>query len=313
MPRTIRFEKTIIGLREFLLTVTANPAKTYEFILSDSSAAPAWSSVKDHPALITRSFSAEKNYQREIYFSVTKDYVTPQLNAAVDLRTEPESKYPGFMSPGQQYYVHAYQDGAHLKSSEAISTENYPDALPAAITVESNGLERSPAPESQTPLLVWDSSIRALWGMKMWTKNVDNLALINAAENNGELALHRIEVRSGEILYLPIRSIQIFPSPNACIISPSVFNLMATIPTGDVTLASFLYPPATPYYPSSANRARSVLFHGHSFVNGTAYYDVMGQVETSQDYQRVWSSSNCVIPFGAAPVNPGFALRHITE
>ncbi len=276
-----------------MLTVTANPAGTYEFILSDSSAAPAWNNIKDHPALITRGFSAEKNYQREIYFSVTKDYVTPPHNAAVDLRTEPESKYPGFMSPGQNYYVHAYQDEAHLKSSEAISTENYPDALPAAITTESErGLQ------SSSGIPISDSPLRALWGMDMWTKNIDDAAIIDAADNHkGNVALHRIEVKSGEILYLPIRSIQPLPdNMSACIVPASKLSLKASDTGGSNDGVHLVYPPvAGNSYHADNPEGGSVLFHGHPFQGARrAYYDMMGQIDTTQNYSRAWITSNCV-------------------
>ncbi len=268
-PRTVGFEKTIIGLREFLLTVTANPAGTYEFILSDSSAAPDWTSIKDHPALIKRSFSADKNYQREIYFSVTKDYEPPPHNAVVDLGTEPESKYPGFMSPGQNYYVHAYQNATHLKSSEAITTEAYPGDLPDPIATESErGLHTTPDTPGTPGASISDSPLRALWGMDMWTKNIDDAAIIDAVDNhNGNVALHRIEVKSGELLYLPIRSIQSFPdNTSTCLGPPSNLALRASDTGGDNNVVLLVYPPVAgnSYHPDNPEGG-SVLFHGRPF------------------------------------------------
>ncbi len=305
-PRTVRFEKTIIGLREFLLTVTANSAGTYEFILSNSSAAPAWSSVKDHPALITRSFSADKNYQREIYFSVTKDYEPPPHNAAVDLGTEPESKYPGFMSPGQQYYVHAYQNATHLKSSGAITTADYPDVLPAAITTESERGLRSTSGAS-----ILDSPLRALWGMKMWTKNIDDAAIIDAADNHGnKVALRRIEVGSGEILYLPIRSIQnLLDNTNNCTFGlVDKLFLRTGFNTGaEDSVVRLVYPPVAgnSYHPDNPEGDRSVLFHGHF---QRPYYDMMAQIDTTQNYSRAWITSNCSAAGRNHILAPSFTL-----
>ncbi len=289
-----------------MLTVTANPAGTYEFILSDSSAAPAWSSVKDHPALIKRSFSADKNYQREIYFSVTKDYEPPPHNAAVDLRTEPEHKYPGFMSPGQQYYVHAYQNGAHLKSSEAISTENYPNTLPPAITTESErGLQ------SSSGIPISDSPLRALWGMDMWTKNIDDTGIIDAADNHdNKVELRRIEVGSGEILYLPIRSIQtLLDNTNKC--SFGVVNallLRAKSNTGPhENVVRLVFPPkaGNSYHADNPDGDHSVLFYGHF---QRPYYDMMGQIDTTQNYSRAWITSSCFTTGVSHILAPSFTL-----
>ncbi len=210
------------------------------------------------------------------------------------------------MSPGQQYYVHAYQNGAHLKSSEAISTENYPDALPAAITTESEkGLQ------SSSGIPISDSPLRALWGMKMWTQNIDDAAIIDAGENknSGNIALHRIEVRSGEILYLPIRSIQFLPDTNTCAFSGFVNKLF--LRTRDDTEADndvvhLVYPPkaGASYHVDNPDGDRSVLFHGHF---QRPYYDMMGQIDTTQNYNRASITSDC----GATANNilaPSFTL-----
>ncbi len=235
--------------------------------------------------------------------------MTPPHNAAVDLRTEPESKYPGFMSPGQQYYVHAYQNATHLKSSGAITTADYPDALPAAITTEESGLRATPDTPGTPGAPISDSPLRALWGMDMWTKNIDDAAIIDAADNhNGNVALHRIEVKSGELLYLPIRSIQPFPDTNACTLSAvNKFLLRIGLDTGAVNdVVHLVYPPVEgdSYHADNPDGDRSVLFHGRF---QRAYYDMMGQIDTTENYSRAWIISNCV-PTANLILKPSFTL-----
>ncbi len=259
--------------------------------------------------MIKRGFSAEKNHQREIYFSVTKDYVAPPHNAAVDLRTEPEHKYPGFMSPGQQYYVHAYQNGTHLKSSEAITTADYPDALPAAITTESEkGLQ------SSSGIPISDSPLRALWGMDMWTQNINDAAIIDAADNHKRrVTLHRIEVRRGEILYLPVRSIQPLPdNTSACVAPASKLALRTGFNTkiDDNDVVHLVYPPVAgnSYHPDNPEGV-SVLFHGHPFQGARqAYYDMMGQIDTTQNYSWAQIISNCAPHMDYFILGPSFTL-----
>ncbi len=216
------------------------------------------------------------------------------------------------MSPGQQYYVHAYQDGAHLKSSEAISTENYPDALPAAITTESERDLRATPDTPGTPgAPISDSPLRALWGMDMWTKNIDDAAIIDAADNHSDkIALRRIEVGSGEILYLPIRSIQTFPDQNTCFSGAvSKLFLRTGFNTGAVNNAVHLaYPPkAGNSYHADNPEGGSVLFHGHPFQGARRpYYDMMGQIDTTK-YSEAWITSNCA-PTANRILKPSFTL-----
>ncbi len=210
------------------------------------------------------------------------------------------------MSPGQQYYVHAYQNRAHLKSSETISTENYPDALPAAITTESEkGLQ------SSSGIPISDSPLRALWGMDVWTQNIDDAAIINAVDNhNGNVALRRIEVGSREILYLPIRSIQPLPDTNTCFLGfvDRLFLKTKSNPGGENDVVRLVYPPvAGNSYRTDNPEGGSVLFHGHPFQGARRpYYDMMGQIDTTK-YSEAWITSNCA-PTANRILAPSFTL-----
>ncbi len=218
------------------------------------------------------------------------------------------------MSPGQQYYVHAYQNATHLKSSGAITTADYPDALPAAITTEESGLRATPDTPGTPGAPISDSPLRALWGMDMWTKNIDDAAIIDAADNHGsKVALRRIEVGSGEILYLPVRSIQPLPdNTSTCIalVSKLVLRTGFNTKIDEYDVVHLVYPPVAgnSYHADNPPEGGSVLFHGHPFQGARqAYYDMMGQIDTTQNYSWAQIISNCA-PTTNRILAPSFTL-----
>ncbi len=304
-----------------MLTVnTANlPEKTdYTFIVSKSATPPDWDSVvKDNPARITRAFDNENLKSREIYFSATDNYQTTPHGALVNLVSDSEGKYPGLLTPDTAYYIYAYKssDGSYQSRSAKITTASYPGELPPVITNE-----RSTADPSKS-----DAYIRALWGMDMWERRPDgsDIDLDSEVVRAQVLNLRTIQLKAGEVVFLPFRTIPMHPASGSTCILGAISGLnISYLYQGNPSNynALRLQYPQSAYESLNPGADRSVLFTGKFGTRD--YYDVMHGVQGLTDsrlgssgpvLQVIYEESNCSPTSSLSFYRPGFGIDVVTE
>ncbi len=236
----------------------------------------------------------------------------------IDLNNGGKEDSYGLLAPNTKYYVHAYRDGSKIASPGAVTTEDYPASLPDPITSEPSSSNSNAD----------DNHLRAMWGMNAWRRRSDGTDLSIDDEllssSPKALKIRTLEYRPGEVMYLPFRSIPMFPpkvtpptQASSCNVAASIVATQYYFSDG-TTLSSPVISYSSPVEflngGTTESAGASVLFRGKFTAT---YYDLMSIVNTADFRGRslsyVYFVDNCANGSNSNFYRYGFDLNVVGE